>query len=168
MIASGEYNVVFDVVEQGYHAWRDALLPVLAVAAMALLWERAARRYGVTDAERRNGRVIVGTGAVVFTLFSVYLLNETWSEYEEFVQRLRSGDYRTVTGPITDFQPGDVPGHRSEHVRVNGVFFNYGTAEITSAFNRTAGRGGPMREGLQVRLAVSGDRIIRVEIRAQP
>jgi hypothetical protein len=95
VIASGEYNVVFDVVEQGYHAWRDALLPVLAVAAMALLWERAARRYGVTDAERRNARVIVGTGAVVFTLFSVYLLNETWSEYEEFVQRLRSGDYCT-------------------------------------------------------------------------
>jgi len=76
VIASGEYNVVFDVAEQGSHAWRDAVLPVLAVAAMALLWERAARRYGVTDAEH-NARVIVGTGAVVFTLFSVYLLNET-------------------------------------------------------------------------------------------
>jgi len=167
VIASGEYQVVFDVAEQGYQAWKYALLPALAAAAITLVWTHSARRAELTDSERRNAYLILRIGTAIVTAFSAFLLFHTWSEYEEFVQRLRSGDYLTVTGPITNFQPGGVR-HRSERFRVNGTVFTYGPAEITSAFHHTAGHGGPMREGLQVRLAVAGDRIIRVEVRARP
>ena len=168
MIASAQYNVVFDVAEQGYRTWKLALLPALAVAAITLPWFVSAQRHDVTDSERRNARAIVRTMVTIFVSFSVYLLIHSWSEYEEFVQRLRSGDFRTLSGPITDFQPGGVSGNRIEHFRVDDVAFDYGTAELTSAFHRTAGNGGPMREGLQVRLAVTGNKILRVEIRVQP
>ena len=43
-------------------------------------------------------------------------------------------------------------GHATEHFVVNGVRFEYSDFEVTSGFNNTSSHGGPVRQGLYVRI----------------
>jgi hypothetical protein len=55
-------------------------------------------------------------------------------------------------------------GHANEHFTVCGVPFSYSDYVVTEGFNRTSSHGGPMREGLWVRITYVGDIIARLEI----
>lgn len=67
--------------------------------------------------------------------------------------QLRTGQYIVVEGPVEHFVPMPYQGHASESFNVQGVGFSYSTYEITSCFNHTTSHGGPIHEGLQVRIA---------------
>jgi hypothetical protein len=77
---------------------------------------------------------------------------------------LRLGDYQTVEGKVSNFMPAPFEGHRDESFDVNGVRFAYSDYVITSGFHQTASHGGPIREGLPVRIAYRDGEIIKLEV----
>jgi len=55
-------------------------------------------------------------------------------------------------------------GHQDETFTVNGVRFSYSDFGVTCGFNNSASHGGPIREGLQVRIHYVGNAILRLEV----
>jgi len=55
-------------------------------------------------------------------------------------------------------------GHKDESFVVAGKRFQYSDFEATSAFNNSKSHGGPIDDGLQVRLWYVGNRIVKVAV----
>jgi hypothetical protein len=77
---------------------------------------------------------------------------------------VRSGKCRVVEGVVQDFHPMPEEGHEMETFKVADVTFGYSDYVITSGFNNAASHGGPIREGLPVRICYLGDDIVKLEI----
>jgi len=88
----------------------------------------------------------------------------TFSDYWELRQALRSGQFVTVEGKVVDFVRMPVAGHANERFNVNGHHYEYSDFQVTAGFNNTQSHGGPLREGLIVRIADVHGRIARLEI----
>ena len=73
-----------------------------------------------------------------------------------------------VEGPVERFVPERADGHGIESFVVSGVQFSYMSGVYDGGFNDTAFLGGPIREGLQVRvyyLSTSrGPKIVQLEV----
>lgn len=75
-----------------------------------------------------------------------------------------SGQCETVEGPVEHFHPMPAAGHDMEHFDVRGVTFSYSDYVVTAGFNNTASHGGPIREGLPVRICYRDGEILRLAI----
>jgi len=75
-----------------------------------------------------------------------------------------SGQYSVVEGTVTNFHPMPYSGHQNETFSVNGVQFSYSDYVIVPCFNNTSSHGGPIREGLRVRIAYSDDCILKLDV----
>lgn len=79
------------------------------------------------------------------------------------------GACAVIEGRVTKFHPMPVKGHDHEHFEVAGITFRYSDYEAgTNGFNNTASHGGPVREGLPVRICHSDGRIRKLEIARAP
>jgi hypothetical protein len=76
----------------------------------------------------------------------------------------QEGDYQLVEGNVTDFKPMPYEGHQEKCFSVQGKRFCYSDYVIAPGFRNTTSHGGPIRAGLPVRIAYSGDAILRIEI----
>jgi hypothetical protein len=92
----------------------------------------------------------------------------TFDRLLELDTRIDRGEAQVTTGTVTEFVPGRADGKRSESFVVNGHRFTYSEWIIEAGFNHTAGRGGPMREGLNVRITFVGDSIVKLELAQDP
>jgi hypothetical protein len=63
-----------------------------------------------------------------------------------------SPDTPFVEGLVQDFHPAPREGHENESFAINGIRFFYSDYVITGGFRQTASHGGPIREGLHVRI----------------
>jgi len=102
-------------------------------------------------------------GACVWTLA---VLGITLPRYLHAQYAYRSGHYSVVEGNITEFDPMPYRGHRMECFTVTSQRFCYSDNVMTPGFNQTASHGGPIRDGLPVRISYSEDTILRLEIKA--
>jgi hypothetical protein len=57
---------------------------------------------------------------------------------------------------------------KDECISVADSSFCYSDSNVTVGFHRTRALGGPMRNGLQVRISPIGDTIVRVEVAEEP
>ncbi len=55
-------------------------------------------------------------------------------------------------------------GHDTERFDVNGINFSYSDYMVTGGFNVTSSHGGPVREGLAVRICYKDGEILRLEV----
>jgi hypothetical protein len=78
---------------------------------------------------------------------------------------LNSGNCQNVEGVVDNFQPGSGwTGKNWESFSVRGVTFEYSDGEVAPGFNRTASHGGPIRQGLPVRICYRDGQILRLEV----
>ena len=82
------------------------------------------------------------------------------------------GPYRVVEGTVQDYKLVEVSGVHVERFSVNGVGFAYANNGMPQCFHKTAYEGGPIRDGLPVRIAYASIErrfepacIVRLEIR---
>ena len=73
-----------------------------------------------------------------------------------------------IEGPVMDFHPVPSLGKGDETFVVNGVKFAYSDYVLTAGFHNTASHGGPIREGLVVRIWHFRGRILRLDIKDEP
>lgn len=106
------------------------------------------------------------SGAAVLIGFVFVLLVIKDDTNFKLAYSLRSGNYTVVEGTVADFTPklkygqGDV-----ESFRVDGHYYAYTDFRGgRSGFQQTSAVGGPIREGLQVRIHDVAGEIARLEI----
>lgn len=87
---------------------------------------------------------------------------------------LMEGTYHSVDGPVMQFDPMPLAGHKRESFVVKGIKFSYSDFVMTSGFNKTAAYGGPIHGNEYVRVGYlcrpsetdcSDPEIIKLEIR---
>jgi len=76
----------------------------------------------------------------------------------------RAGHYNVVEGVVENFSPMPPTGHGLEHFDVNGIPFHYSTYEVTPGFNTTAVHGGPIHNGLHVKIGYIGNTIVKLGV----
>ena len=77
----------------------------------------------------------------------------------------KRGDYRVVQGVVKDFDPMPTGGHADESFTVGGLAFDYSDFDLSKGgFNSAASHGGPIREGLLVRISYREGRILKIEV----
>lgn len=156
------YQTVFDISESGY---KSASFPAfglifVALGALMLAWHRRQ-----PEGEQRRRKVIRALLLMLFALlWTALALGSTYRQYLALLQARDSGSYSVAEGPVTDFQPVPPGGHAPERFCVQGHCFSYSDDVVTATFNRTRAHGGPIREGLPVRVTYVGCRIIRLEV----
>jgi hypothetical protein len=88
----------------------------------------------------------------------------TYRSYWVAVDALKTNAARVAEGVVTDFEPMPASGHAMESFCVSGTCFQYSDYVATAGFNNTSSHGGPIREGLPVRVTYLGDTILKLEV----
>jgi hypothetical protein len=97
-------------------------------------------------------------------LWTVTTFGATYIEYVQLRRTLASGAAVVIEGRVEDFDPMPYTGHKDESFVVAGKRFQYSDFDATSAFNNSKSHGGPIHEGLQVRVWYVGDRIVKLAV----
>jgi hypothetical protein len=161
--AQSDYYTVFTVLQQSVPWQGRFVLPgiilfgiIAAVIAIIQHWSQLSKVFVVLA-------VFV---CAVFLVLAVYAFRAPG--VEDMYARARiaylEGQYSTVEGTVTNFHPMPYSGHQDETFSVNGVQFSYSDYVLIPCFNNTASHGGPVHEGLRVRIAYSGNCILKLEV----
>ena len=157
-MGSVQYDVVFDASQTWYQWWWPAF--GLIFVAIGALWTLYDYRHPPAWWRRLHGPFV--------TAFAVlWVVLAAWSTYRDYAglrRALTTGQYVTVEGTVTNFVPMPREGHADEHFEVAGHRYSYSDYGMSAGFNKTQSHGGPMREGLRVRIADVGGVIARLEI----
>jgi hypothetical protein len=158
------FTTVFDAGQQGYSNWWFPAIGLVFVAygVAQILWPNMIWRV-LPAGPRAGGRGQVYNRAIVvvasiwtFVTFFITAMGSLGAGH-----RLAQGLYEVAEGPVTNYANN---GRSVESFSVNGHRFSYSDYIATSGFHTTAGHGGPIREGLYVRITYSNDQILRLEI----
>ena len=159
------YRTVFDVAASGY---RDGDFPLHGAIFIAIGIVMVVGRRRLPGWWGRHPRASTAFAsfflgfAVLWTLVAGV---STWREYARLVDASRSAEARVVEGPVSEFRPMPASGHAQEHFCVAEACFDYSDFIVTAAFNNTSSHGGPIHEGLPVRVTYVGNAIVKLEVK---
>jgi hypothetical protein len=163
-----QYRVVFDITSAGYRSWSFPAFGLFFVTIGALLvavvlWRKSLPLSGWASRPRASkifAFVFFG-GALVWTSEAFF---NTYHENLRLNNAIVNGTTKVAEGVVTDFKPMPVTGHAMERFCVSGACFEYSDYVVTSGFNNTSSHGGPIREGLPVRVTYVGGSILKLEV----
>jgi hypothetical protein len=156
------YTTVFDVTQSGYRQWwfpAFGLIPIVVGLALPFLMRIGFFRRSPWM-ESWFPALFVGF-AIFWTLGALAL---TASDYFRLAAGLRHGRCEVVEGVVEQFDPMPYAGHKHESFVVAGHRFDYSDYEVVAGFNQTTSHGGPIREGLHVRIHSKGNEIAKLEV----
>jgi hypothetical protein len=159
------YTTVFDATHQGYTTWNVPAYGLAFIAVGALLAFRPALTERILPGGLKGrARRIFGFCFFGFAiLWTLGAFMGTFSQYLKVADAVHSGKYAVVQGPVTSFVPMPYGGHAEESFCVQKKCFSYSDYVVTTGFNNTASHGGPIHEGLQVRITYIDNIILRLE-----
>jgi hypothetical protein len=166
-VNSSGYITVFDVTQAGFRQWTFPFVGVLLIAGGLAM--RPLVRIGIYRPQypwmmKWFPRLFVGF-AIVWTLIS---FASTFADYRGAVSALQDNRARVVEGAVTEFKPIPYTGKGMESFVVQGVRFKYSNYDVTAGFNTTTAHGGPIREGLPVKIWYSDGKILRLDVKRGP
>jgi len=150
-----EYLVVFDIIDEGYKYYSSFVFDSLMIIA-AILFLFMSRKW--------KPFLIIGIACVLVFILALFSDLTMFMEHNTFKNLLKSGKCEVVEGKVSQFQPMPEGGHPMESFSVNSIKFSYSDFIDTNGFNNTTLRGGPMKEGILVRIHHSGNNILKLEI----
>lgn len=152
------YIVIFDARNSGYSSFWPILigLPFIASGVLIAIWYARSKRTGTSLAS-----LVLSLFAAMLVVVSVMIIG--FSKYR-LVAALKSGRCDVTEGIVTDFTPVEPDGRGGESFVVGGRRFHYSDYELRPGFHQTQRHGGPLHEGLHVRIYHLEDEIARLEI----
>ena len=154
------YHTVFDISQKSYHWWAPAFGLIFLLLGILFVF-----RTGFFPKTSPVRTKTVGLFFIVFSsIWITLVLLTTGSAYLRARQAYREGSFQTVEGVVQGFVPMPYSGHAMESFSVNGKVFRYSDYAETPGFNRTRSHGGPIHEGLPVRIEYIGNIILKLEI----
>jgi len=155
--AQNDYYTVFTVLQQSVPWQERFILPGIIL-------------FGIIGAIiaiiQRRGRLSKSFIVLTAVVCAVFLLLAAYAYSAPGVQDMyaRAREAYLQEGTVTNFHPMPYSGHQSETFSVNGMQFSYSDYVLIPCFNNTSSHGGPIREGLRVRIAYSGNCILKLEV----
>jgi hypothetical protein len=159
-MTSGQYRVVFDLSQKGFQWWFPAFGLIFVVVGGVIIW--LGKRNDWSRSRRFVGYFMVGFAC----LWSGLTFSTTFGEYLHLRSAFRRSQFSVVEGRVTSFRPMPYEGHKDECFSVQSQTFCYSDYSVTAGFNNSASHGGPIREGLPVRVSYVGSAIVRLEVRS--
>jgi hypothetical protein len=156
------YEVAYDILDAGYRYWWFPGGGVLFIVIGSFLV-----KFRKTISPKAP-RAFVNIFAFFFLGFSclwtAISLAATLGDYLTLRNAMRNQTADVVEGVVTNFVPMPYSGHADESFEVQGRRFSYSDFRITAGFNNTKSHGGPIDEGVRVRIWRVGNRIARLEV----
>jgi hypothetical protein len=153
------YHTVFEITRSSID-WSFPIAGfVLVVLGIGLIWLSRKYRW------QQFGNKFSGYFLVLFSLiWLAATLGFPYSQYRGLEAAYRSGGYSMAEGEVKDFRPMPYEGHADECFSVNSKRFCYSDYEITAGFHHANSHGGPIKQGLPVRVFYIGDTIVRLDV----
>ncbi len=152
-----EYHVIFDVATKGF-PWSGWAIPFCGSLIGVVLLARAIRA-------KRKIPIMTLLVALWFTGISIFAVWMYLRERTALIDALHNGRVLVVEGRVHSFKPGRaMRGSTIECFSVDSQRFCYSEYSLGPAFNDTAAWGGPIRDGLQLRLHHRDRAIVRLEV----
>jgi hypothetical protein len=155
--------LAYDLTTEGYSDWWFPALGLIAAVGCAVVY--VALATVLRPAAPTSARKAMGWAVVFLPLWSIAMFALTYHQYQDLEAEYRRGAYQEVSGRVENFvdsgprlQPG------TEKFTVAGMPFSYSQNTISPGFRKTRASGGPLREGVWVRVRYTGDAIVRLEI----
>jgi hypothetical protein len=170
-----EYYTYFDIVESGYIAGRTLLLPLLMIVVAVIFY--IFRKEGLKLAIKifpywipLQKFIWLKPYFYIFyisfaILWSVTFFLTTSNEYKQARDSLLSEQAKVVEGVIHEYKAGtNEQGAALDTFCVKDVCFEISDYRFTSGFHQQQINGGPLKQGLPVRISYVGNTIVRLEI----
>ena len=156
-----QLETIFDIATKPFD-W-SALLPPggLFLFGVSLTWmeKKKIGRFGI----KKIGYVLCCRGILVASYISA-----AWSLKKHDASRaFRTSRCSVIEGPVLNFHPMPLEGHPLESFIIANETFSYSDYIVTPCFNKTSSHGGPIREGLLLRISFVDDCILRIELSAK-
>ena len=160
------FKTVFDAANEGYSTgWFPALgLILVAVGGLLVFAPALVQRVLPSGLQGRSRTVFSWMFFAYALLWTVGTFLATYLQYRTAISCLNAGNCPVAEGPVTNFVPMPYGGHAMERFTVDGRDFSYSDYHVTPGFRNTASHGGPIHEGLYVRITYSGNVILRLEV----
>ncbi|MEE2733508.1 MAG: hypothetical protein VYA55_21990 [Pseudomonadota bacterium] len=157
-----DYEVAFEISQSGIGELTFALSGLLFVGIGAILI-------------RFRSSLFKGKPKWVANLFSYFFFGFSivWTlgagigigfEQSSLRDKYAAGNFNVIEGKVENFDPMPAEGHKMESFTVKGVKFEYSDFMVTPGFHNAASRGGPIKEGLPVRISYIGNTILKLEV----
>lgn len=155
-----DYITVFDISRQQFEWWWPAIgLLILAIGIVCI-------KFVSRWPSQKNAKVIGWVMVVFGPIFTFVVYNSQVSMWADWRSAYDRGAYSTVEGVVHDFKPMPYEGHQDECFWVKNEKFCYSDYIVQPGFRQSASHGGPIREGLPVRIAYYEGQILRLDVRA--
>jgi hypothetical protein len=156
------FRTVFAADPSKVHSW--APLPYVAVAAALYLYSVRLRRRDELITTGRGQLWSVRAGVVLSALGALLAVVMTIGEYRLCSTPIDSSDVSVAVGPVRDFVPVPATGHGVGSFSVDNQQFEFSGMESGCSFHWAAVSGGPLREGMVVRIHSKYGRILRLDV----
>jgi hypothetical protein len=152
------YVTVFEITQKPFQWWFSAFGLIFVVVGIGFIL--ASKKW---PSQKRQK--VTGYSMLMFAcLWTLIAFTSTFGEYRKLSDAYRSGNYTVVEGNVENFHPMPYGGHQSECFTVQTERFCYSDYAIQAGFNQSASHGGPIRQGLPVRIAYYDGQILRLEV----
>jgi hypothetical protein len=155
-----DYVTVFDISKQQFEWWWPAI--GLLIFALGIVFIKFISRWP----SQKNAKIIGWVMVVFGPIFTIVVYNSQTSMWTDWRSVYERGGYSTVEGVVHDFKPMPYEGHQDECFWVENRKFCYSDYVVQPGFRQSASHGGPIREGLPVRIAYYEGQILRLDVRA--
>jgi len=162
-----EYRTVFDIAGAGFKSWSFSAFGLIFVALGAGLVVYRKRFPGWWRHHPRMSGVFAFSFFGFAMVWTIVSFVSTHGQYSKLASAARDGRTELVEGVVTNFKPMPASGHAMERFCVRERCFEYSDFVVTAGFNNTTSHGGPIHEGLPVRLTFVGHDIVKLEIAAR-
>jgi len=157
-----EYEVAFEIAHSGIGSLIH-VLPGVGFVVIGLVLIKNRKRLS-----ENRPRQLVNVFLWFFLLFSlIWTLIAGFGvglEQASLRSDYAAGHYKVVEGTVENFDPMPYEGHKDESFTVKGVKFSYSDFHVSPGFNNAASHGGPIKEGLHVRISYIGNTILKLEV----
>ena len=158
------YSLVFDAAVHPYRNLTFALPGLVFVGIGAIMVFRPEWAESVFRQPFRQRYVFRWFFFLFAVFWTVTAITGLLSDATYALEASKLGRCKIVEGRVEQFHPMPWSGHDMEHFEVKGIEFNYSDFIVSTGFNNAASHGGPIREGLPVRICYQDGEILRLEI----
>jgi hypothetical protein len=159
------YQVVYDIREVIYPGWWIFAIGILLFSlGLGIIFFGDKKPLNSIIGSSTKQRIVMPIFASIFGAVWVGGGVLNYSNFANLRTAARNGSTEVVEGKVEQFVPMPPEGHAKETFIVNGQYFAYSDYDMTKGFNHTQSHGGPMKEGLQVRITHVDGSIVKLEI----
>lgn len=158
-----EYDIIFDISRE-YNMPKVVVFSVVIIFVLVLSFLYL--HFKDNQSKNRSKKIALFIVILVTSFIGINSLIRSYEKYNEYRNILKNGGFLVIEGEVKDFIPEPYDGHsNNESFTVSGIKFEYSYFIQTPGFHTTRSHGGPIKEGLYVRIYYDGNTILKLETR---